>query len=345
MNKRILGLVLVIVLVFSLVACAPAAEVPAETSAEAVETSEAPASEEPSAEAEPAGDKPLVGFALFDNAMPWATVYSKSVFEEAEKRGYEYKFADAQNDTAKQVSDVEDLLAQGIELLVLTPIEHEAAAPCLEAAKEAGVPVILTGRTAKGEVGVDYVTYIASDFYWEGQEAGKWLAEQSGGKARIVEITGTVGSSAAIERAKGFYDAIAEYPEMEVVVSQTGNFLRADAQKVMENAIQSLGNDGFDAVYTHCDDMTIGAILAMKQAGMTPGKDIYTVSIDGIKEAVQMVVDGDMSCVVTCTPVFGPILFDTIEKYLAGEKLDEFIVNPDKVIDATNAAEELPFAP
>lgn len=112
----------------------------------------------------------------------------------------------------------------------------------------------------------------------------------------------------------------------------------------MENIIQSLRKDGFDAVYTHADEMTIGAVLAMKAAGLEPGKDILVVSVDGSKEAVQMVKDGDVNCIVTCTPIFGKVTFDTIEKYLAGEKIDVKTTNPDREVDSENVEEELQLA-
>lgn len=342
---KLVSLVLVFLMcATTVVACSPAKETPAaEPSAVAasdVKNTEAPKASEPSA----AGDKILLGFSLFDNTQPWAVAYSTTVFAEAEARGYDYVYTDAQNDTAKQVNDVEDLLAQGIDYLVLTPIEHDASAACLEAAKKAGVPVLLWGRTSKGVAGVDYVTCITGDFIWEGKSAGEWLVKETGGKARIVEIAGTVGANAATDRAAGFASAIEGSPDMEIVASQTADFVRANGQKVMENIIQSLGKDGFDVVYAHSDEMAIGAVLAMKAAGIEPGKDIIVVSIDGEKEAVQLIKDGNINCIVTCTPIYSTTPFDVLDKVVAGETVEPWVANPGTVIDKNNVDEQLPLA-
>lgn len=280
----------------------------------------------------------VVGFSQMENNNPWRIAETKSVREEAEKRGFKMVYTEAQSDTAKQVSDVEDMVAQGVDYIVLAPREFEGLAPALDAAKAAGIPVILIDRMAKGEAGVDYLTFIGSNFVEEGERAGKWLAETTGGKAKIVELTGTTGSSVAIDRKDGFEQAISEYSDMEIIASQTGDFARAEGQKVMENLLQSHGSE-ITAVYAHNDEMAIGAINAIEAAGLKPGEDIIIVSIDGTRDALQAIIDGKLGATVECSPFFGPSVFDVIEKHVAGGKIPTEIINEDRFFDASNAAD------
>ncbi|MEA2174207.1 MAG: galactofuranose transport system substrate-binding protein [Blastocatellia bacterium] len=285
-----------------------------------------------------AGGKIVVGFSQMENNGPWRIAETNSMKEEARKRGdkFELVVTDAQGQTSKQVSDVEDLIARRVKAIFLAPREFEGLAPAIQAAKQAGIPIFLIDREAAGKAGEDYVTFIGSNFVEEGQRAGEWLAKQTNGKAGIVELTGTAGSSVANDRSQGFKDAIKDKPEMKIIASQTGDFTRATAQKVMENIIQSKGKE-ITVVYAHNDEMALGAIQALKDANMNPGKDVIVVSVDGEKAALQAIGQGTMNVSVECNPRFGPIAFDTLEKYLNGEKVSTKIIVPDRFFDQSNA--------
>ncbi|HEY0547351.1 MAG TPA: ABC transporter substrate-binding protein [Pyrinomonadaceae bacterium] len=284
--------------------------------------------------------KLTVGFAQMENNGPWRIAETNSMKGEAAKRAdrFELVVTDAQGQTAKEVSDVEDLIARKVDAIFLAPREREGFSAALQAARQANIPVILIDREAAGTAGTDFVTVIKSDFIQEGQRAAEWLAKQTNGKANIVELTGTSGSSVANDRKKGFMDEIAKHPEMKVITSLDGNFTRADGQKVMENVIQSKGKE-ITAVYAHNDEMAIGAIQALKAAGMQPGKDVLIVSVDGEKAALEAIMRGEMNASVECNPRFGPIAFETLEKFLKGEKLPPQIINQDQFFDASNAAQ------
>jgi len=286
------------------------------------------------------GGKKTVAFAQMENTGPWRIAESESMKSEAAKRADKYTFVytDAQGTTAKQVSDVEDMIARKVSAIFLAPREAEGFSSTFQAAKAANIPVILIDREATGTPGVDFVTVIKSDFIKEGQRAGEWLATKTSGKAGIVELKGTSGSSVANDRSKGFMDEIAKHSEMKVIVSQDANFTRAEGQKVMENIIQAKGKE-ITAVYAHNDEMALGAIAALKAAGMNPGKDVMVISIDGQKSALQAIIAGEMNATVECNPRFGPIAFDTLEKHLRGEKLPAQIINEDRFFDASNAAQ------
>lgn len=287
--------------------------------------------------------KVKVAFSQCQSSDPWRIAETNDIKRAAEENGYDLIYTDAQGNTSKQISDVEDICAQDVDYLILDAREYEASAACLDVAKKAGVEVILIDRLVKGTVGEDYLTYIGTDFIWEGKEAGKWLAEALGGKGKIVEISGTAGSTAAIDRQAGFMEVVNENPDMEVIASQTADFSRSEAQSTMENILQSSGND-IAAVFAHNDEMGLGVIQAIKGAGLEPGKDIIVVSCDGQSDAVKAVIAGELGCTVTCNPYYGDITFEVLDKIIKGEKVEETYILEDVVIDSKNAEERLPLA-
>jgi ribose transport system substrate-binding protein len=289
-----------------------------------------------------ANGKTVVGFSQMENDGPWRIAETNSMKSEAAKLAdkFELVITDAQGQTSKQVSDVEDLVSRGVRAIFLAPRERNGLEPALQAAKEANIPVILVDREAAGTPGVDFVTVLKSDFIEQGRRAAEWLAQQTNGKANIVELTGTSGASVSQDRQQGFADEIRKHPGMKIIASQTGNFNRAEGQKVMQNIIQSLGPQ-ITAVYAHNDEMAIGAIQALKAAGMKAGKDILIVSIDGERAALQAIVDGDMNASVESNPRFGPLAFETLQKFLNGEKVPPKIILPDRFFDASNAKQYL----
>jgi ribose transport system substrate-binding protein len=280
----------------------------------------------------------VVGFSQMESDNPWRLAQTKSLRDEAAKRGIELVVTDAQGQTAKQVSDVEDLIARRVNLILLAPREYEGLTPALQSAKAANIPVILVDREAAGSAGEDFVTFLGSNFVEQGKRAAEWLVKETGGTASIVELTGTPGSSVAADRAKGFADEIAKHPGMKIVASQTGNFSRATAQGVMQNIAQSLGKR-ITAVYAHNDEMALGAIQALRAAGMTPGTDVKIVSIDGQKAALEAIQRGELGATVESNPRFGPLAFDTIERQRKGEKIEPKILITDRFFDKSNAAQ------
>jgi ribose transport system substrate-binding protein len=282
--------------------------------------------------------KVRVGFSQMENNGPWRIAETNSMKQEAAKRGekFELVLTDAQGQTSKQVSDVEDLIAQRVDAIFLAPREFEGLAPAIQAAKAANIPVFLVDREAAGKAGEDYVTVLKSDFVAQGRRAAEWLIKQTNGKAGIVELTGTAGASVARDRSQGFMDEIKKHPEMKVIASQTGDFTRATGQKVMENIIQAKGKE-ITAVYAHNDEMALGAIQALKSAGMNPGRDVIIVSVDGQKSALEAIIRGEMNVTVESNPRFGPLAFDTLDKYLGKQQIPPQIILEDRFFDSTNA--------
>ncbi|MDQ5829916.1 MAG: ABC transporter substrate-binding protein [Actinomycetota bacterium] len=282
-------------------------------------------------------EKATIGFSQMENNNPWRIAETESMKAEGEKRAGKYIATDAQADTSKQVSDVEDMIAQGVDILVIAPREFEGLAPALDAAAEANVPVFLVDREAKGEPCKEYITFIGSNFIKQGERAGEWLINATDGEAKIAELEGTTGASVTNDRAEGFRNAIQGESGMEIVASQSGDFTRAGGQKVMEQLIQA--NPDINAVYAHNDEMAIGAIQALKDAGKTPGEDVTLVSIDGTRDALQAIIDGELGATVESNPRFGPLTFETVEKFLAGEPIPQKIILEDRFFDKSNAKE------
>jgi len=287
-------------------------------------------------------DKYKVGFAQTESNNPWRLAQTASMQAEAERLGHEIVITDAAGDAAKQVSDVESMIAQEVDAIFLAPREEKPLAAAVKKARDAGIPVILLDRNVDqslAKAGQDYVTFIGSNFIEEGQRAAEWLIKATGGNAKIIELEGTTGSSPANDRKKGFHDAIQGQAGMQILASQTGDFARDKGRQVMESLLQA--HPDVTAVYAHNDEMAIGAIAALEAAGKQPGKDVIVVSIDGSKDALQAIIDGKLGATVECNPRFGPKAFETLAKYANGEQIPEKIINPDKFFDSSNAATEI----
>lgn len=282
--------------------------------------------------------KPIkVGFAQTGAESAWRTANTQSMKSEAEKRGIELKFADGQGKQENQIRAIRSFIAQRVDAIVLAPIVETGWDPVLREAKRAGIPVVLTDRTIQTADESLYACFIGSDFYEEGRMAADWLAKKTGGKGSIVELQGTPGSAPANERRRAFADALAKHPGLKIIDSQSGDFRRSGGKEVMEAFLKKHGR-AITVVYAHNDDMALGAVQAIQEAGRKPGTDIIIVSIDAIKEAIQAVVDGKINCTVECNPLFGPKVYDTVTKLLAGEKVERKSFNKDELFDSTNAA-------
>jgi galactofuranose transport system substrate-binding protein len=286
-----------------------------------------------------------VGFAQTESNNPWRIAQTNSMQGEAEKRGWQLVYTDAAGSAAKQVSDVNSMIAQGVDLIFLAPREEIPLVPAIMAAKAAGIPVILLDRNVDqslAKAGEDYVCFIGSDFIEEGRRIAEWMVANANGKSKIIQLEGTTGSSPANDRKKGFDDFIAGNSAFTLLASQTGDFNRDKGRQVAETLLQA--HPDADIIYAHNDEMAIGAISALEVAGKVPGTDVMILSIDGGREIVQLIIDGKVNAVCECNPRFGPKAFDTATAYGNGETVAPKLINPDNFYTAENAAAELPNA-
>ena len=278
------------------------------------------------------------GFAQTESNNPWRLAQTASMKAEAAKRGWQLVYTDAAGSAAKQVSDVDSMIAQKVDVIVLAPREEKPLIPAVMKAKRAGIPVILIDRNVDQKAaaaGRDYVTFIGSDFIDQGRRAAEWLIKATGGKGTIVELEGTTGSSPANDRKKGFDDAIKKQAGMKIVASQSGDFARDKGRQVMQTLLQA--HPDLTAVYAHNDEMSIGAIAALEAAGKKPGQDVTVVSIDGTRDALTAILGGKMGATVQSSPFFGPVSCETVKRYAKGEKIEPWVKVSDKFYDKSNA--------
>lgn len=283
----------------------------------------------------------VVGFAQLGAESNWRTAETRSVQDEAQRLGIELKFSDAQGQQENQIRALKSFVGMNVGAILLAPKTETGWDNVLADVQRKGIPVVLLDRGVKVADESLYTTLIASDFVEEGRKAAQWLVDATGGKCKLVELQGTVGSAPAIDRQKGFLEVLAKHPGMEVLLSQTAEFGLAKGKEVMEAFLKAKGKE-IQAVYAHNDDMALGAIQAIEAAGLRPGVDIRIVSIDGGKPAFEAMVAGKLNCVVECSPLLGPMAFDALERLQRGESLPKRIVVDDRVFTAEQAAAELP---
>ncbi len=261
-----------------------------------------------------------IGFSQVGSESSWRTSFSESVKAEAARRGIDLKFSDAQQKQENQIKAIRSFIAQGVDGIVVAPVVETGWKPVLTEAKRAGIPVVIVDRNMALDDNSLYLTRIASDFVEEGRKAAQWLMEETKGKCDIVELQGTVGATAAIDRMRGFKEVIEKHPEARIIRSQTAEFTRSKGKEVMETFLKA-ENSGKQicAVWAHNDEMAIGAALAIKEAGLDPGDDILVVSVDAVPDIFKAMADGDTNATVELSPHMGGPAFDAIEAHLRGE--------------------------
>jgi galactofuranose transport system substrate-binding protein len=286
--------------------------------------------------------KTVVGFSQIGSESGWRAAETKMAKKAAQDRGVDLRIDDAQQKQENQIRAVRAFIAQGVDAIFLAPVVATGWDAVLKEAKAAKVPVVLLDRNIETSDPSLYLSAVTSDTVHEGRVAGDWLIGALKGKAcRVVEIQGTVGSSPATNRKKGFDEAIAKAPTVTIVRSQTGDFTRAKAKEVMESFIKAEGAANICAVYAHNDDMMIGAIQAMKEAGMKPGKDVLTVSIDAVPDIFKAMADGDANATVELTPDMAGPAFDLLAQYKKdGKAPKKWVQTESKLYTPETAAAE-----
>ncbi|MEU0536258.1 ABC transporter substrate-binding protein [Amycolatopsis tolypomycina] len=283
----------------------------------------------------------VVGFSQSEKeANPFRTTETQSIRDEAAKLGIgKLLVTNAQSDLNRQISDIKSLLDRGAQLLVVAPLNSDGLQPALDAAKAKKVPVVTIDRKVTSQPCTDYLTFIGSDFVEQGKRAAQAMVKSTGGTGKVAILLGSSGNNVTTDRTKGFKDELAKTPGLSVVAEQTGEFDRSKGQAVMEQLIQS--HPDITAVYAENDEMGVGAVNALKTAGKAPGKDVKIVSIDGTRNAVQLIVDGSYNAVIESNPRFGPLAFQTLQKFENGEPIPPSVVISDDQYDETNAAQKV----
>jgi len=269
----------------------------------------------------------------------WRTANTASFKDQAAKDGFQLVFSDAQQKQENQISAVRACIQQGVSVIALPPVVEDGWDAVLTEAKNAGIPVIIVDRSVSADASL-YVSHIGSDMKLEGERAAEEFNKKFPNGAKILELSGTTGSGAAVGRAEGFRAKL--NANIEIIDSQTGNFTRAEAVPVMQAFLQKYkaGTD-FQGIFIHNDDMGLGAIEALKAAGVKPG-DLFIVSVDGTRGGFQAMIDGWFQADVECNPLLGPQVAEMALKLMNGQTIEKNVLTNETVYYPDNAAELLP---
>jgi simple sugar transport system substrate-binding protein len=293
----------------------------------------------PIANAQDGGEGLTIGFSQVGSESAWRTAFTEAVKAEAEARGIDLLFSDGQNQQENQIAALRSFIAQGVDAIILAPTVETGWDEVLQEAADNEIPVVIVDRNVTADRSL-WVTRVSSDFVHEGRLAAAWLIQATAGKCKIAELKGTVGSSAALDRETGFNEMIAMFPDMEIILSQSGDFTRTGGKEVMESFLKSDQADEICAVWAHNDDMLIGATQAMKEAGLDPADDILTISVDAIPDIFKAMAEGDANATVELSPYMGGPAFDAVVAYLNGEELPDWVPVGGGIFFPDTAAEE-----
>lgn len=282
----------------------------------------------------------IIGYAQIGAESEWRTANTISIKETAEELGVELKFSDAQQKQENQITALRSFIVQKVDVIGISPVVETGWKTIFLEAQEAGIPIILVDRWADVPAEM-YVTYLGSDFLEEGRNAARTLANIVDGKANIVELVGTVDSAPANDRASGFREILQAYPGMKIIASASGDFTRARGKEVMASFLKQYGST-ITAVFSHNDDMALGAIQAIEEAGLRPGKDIKIVSVDATRGAFEAMLDGTLNATIECNPLLGPQFFELALKVVNGENVPKRVPSKEGIFTIEDAAEFLP---
>jgi simple sugar transport system substrate-binding protein len=282
-----------------------------------------------------------VGFAQTGSESGWRAANTESMKTAfSEENGFKLIFNAADNKPENQIAAVHSFINQGVDAIVIAAVVTTGWDDVLQEAKDAGIPVILEDRTIDADPGL-YESWIGDDFEKEGEMAGAWAAKTFGDTpTNMVVLEGTTGSAPAIDRATGFSKAI-EGTKITTLDSQTGNFTRADGKTVMEGFLQKYGKT-INLLFAQNDDMGLGALDAIKAAGLVPGKDIQIVTIDATKDGMTALSNGEFNYIVECNPLLGDTVAQVVKDVIAGKKVEKAIYGVDGEFDQAAATAALP---
>ena len=231
------------------------------------------------------GERYRVGVTVY-NMSSFITQGQEGMQAYADANNIELIWNSANNDVATQASQVESLINQGVDAIIIVPVQADSLQPQLEAAEEAGIPVLAVNTTLASEELI--TSAVLPDDVAAGAQEMQMMADALGGEGNIVVLQGPLGSSPELDRTEGINSVLAEYPNINVLAMDTANWAREEAVNKVKNWISSFGDD-IDGIVAENDDMGLGAVQALKEAGMS----VPVVGIDGIEDGLRAVESGD----------------------------------------------------
>lgn len=289
----------------------------------------------------------VVGFSQLGSESVWRTTHTDSIREALSKEnGFFLQYDNARQKQENQIKAVRGFISQRVDYIVLSPLMEDGWETVLTEAKEAGIPVILVDRKISGADSL-YTTFIGSDMEAEGRKAGEWLVQYQKKRGKedeslnIVMLTGTPGSSSQLGRSRGFYEVAAEHPNWKFIDLASGDFTVIKGREVMGEFLRR--HRKIDVVVSQNDEMTFGALEAIQNAGRMTGLpgSMIVISFDGMKEALELVADGRINCVVECNPRQGDVVARVIKRLEAGEPVGKVYYVREQVFTRENARDHL----
>lgn len=288
--------------------------------------------------------KVVVGFAQTGSGeSDWRDANTISVKQACEEAGFDLRYVDCKGEQENQIKALENFVTQGVDVIVIAPLVESGWDDVIKKINDAGIPLILMDRKMDIEGTDYYVTWMGSDFLEEGRKAGKWLLEYMDGADRgndsinIVELQGTVGSSPMLDRQRGFAEVIAERSNFKVIMSETADWGEDLGKEVMADFLSR--GERIDVLFAHNDNMAVGAIEAIKEAGLKPGEDIIIIGVDAIRKAFEAMIAGEMNCTVECSPLLGPQLVVNINSIMSGKTIEKITYTLESVYTQEVAAD------
>lgn len=282
----------------------------------------------------------ILGYAQLTSESKWRDANSKSIKAAAKGVGVNLDFREEGYTQEDQKRLIRELIKKKVDVIAFSPFVKFGWDDVLKEAKNAGIPVILSDRSVDSDDSL-WACNIGSDFLEEGRRAARLLLERLvDTQVNIFELQGNIGSAPQIERQAGFYEVIKDYHNYKIVAAETGNFSFENGKEVMRKFLKTKSHE-INVVYAHNDDMALGAIEAIKEAGLIPGKDIIVIGIDGTSEALNSIIKGDMYCTIECNPLLGPRLIQTAKQIMKGIEVPVKIVNSEDIFTKENAKSEV----
>ncbi|AOZ94773.1 LacI family transcriptional regulator [Paenibacillus crassostreae] len=284
-----------------------------------------------------------LGYSQLGSESDWRRANTASVIESAKEAGITLLFENAEQSQEKQFEAIRSFIQQKVDVIAISPVVQSGWEPILLEVKQAGIPVIISDRSVNVSDSSLYVTFIGSDFYDEGRKAGKYLLDKmkdKPGPIGIVELQGTIDSSPTVDRKNGFREIIASRSDLKILKSRPANFTLEEGKRVMESFLEEQNND-IDVLFSHNDDMALGAIEAIEQVGLRPGIDIVIISVDGTRKSFEMMVEGKINAVVECNPLLGMNLMQAVKEIMGGKNLPKRIVLPESIYTQAVAEREV----
>jgi ABC-type sugar transport system substrate-binding protein len=282
--------------------------------------------------------KIVLGFAQVGKESDWRLANTESIKSAAREAGIDLIFRDGEQRQENQIMAIREFISKKVDIIAFSANVQSGWGEVLREAKAAGIPVFIIDRPVDEKDESLWVTLMGSDFLEEGRRSAQWLVTymNTDRQVNIVELQGTIGSAPAIDRKIGFEEVLKDYPNYTIIHSESGDFFRHTGEEVMRKILRELSEKGqsFDVLFAHNDDMAIGAIKAMEEVGLRPGKDVVIVSVDAIGDAFKAMIAGKLNCSVECTPLLGPLLMKAVKDYFEGKTLPVRIVTSEEVFPA-----------